>query len=142
MGYKFGLWLVPTQSLSETTHLQHFTIMCHMSKQEALSLYDVIKSLEFEPIQVKGKGLVFPNQYEEDCLEAWGYEATSPQWSTLKTLSSSFKGSFSATPHISLAYATDSTTLKVSNIEDVAVSCTVHVADICSENPEEWILVN
>lgn len=113
-----------------------------MSKQEALSLYNVIKSLEFDPIQVKGEGVVFRNQHEDDCLEAWGYEATSPQWLTLKALSSSFKGSFSATPHISLAYATDPTTLKVSNIENVEISCTLHVADICSENPEEWILVN
>ena len=113
-----------------------------MTIQDAFLLYEVVKALEFDPIQVQGNGVVFPNQYADDCLEAWGYNATSKQWATLEALTAPFQGSFSSTPHISMAYSTDARSFKVSNIVDVELTCTLHVADICSDNPEEWILLN
>jgi len=143
MGYKYGLWLVPTRPLKDSPHIIHFTIMCNMEREEAFQLYDILKALVIDPIQIKGTAVLFPNLYgKDDILEAWGYYATSRNWTTLKTICSDFRGSFSSSPHTSIDYSLDPNTFVLSNIKDIEMECTLHVANICSDIPSSWKLLN
>lgn len=151
-GYGFGVWLVYDQSLLGTQHLGHFTVACFMAKDDATRMYQEILGLTQNKkitIHLESQSQLYAkNMYakDENDICSWGYNGTCSTWLQLKRVCEKYECNFSNTIHTSIQYAVDAALLKPvdlcgCNNGVTAVECTVHVVNICGDNPMNWHVI-
>lgn len=147
MGYKYGVWMTYEHSLLQTSHIKHVTIACLMTKENALKLYDEIVNKYGDTFEVllHGKHAFYDAAfYEHDTNKtcSWGFDGTCDMWDTFKTVCDNYKCDFSYIPQTSIDYGISPNLLKPYSINNVKIQCKVHCADIRSDFPEDWKLID
>ena len=139
MGYKYGVWYTYSEYIYPLHHQGHFTVTCFMEKNDAITLYNELKT------KFGGEPVVFKsNLYEDDTndINSWGYTGTVLNWSEIKKVTNNYSCNFSHQPHTSMVYTKDSKNiLPVSCGENRIIQGTLNVVDICSDNPKEWEII-
>ena len=160
MGYNYGVWLVVTDKSildlikknNSISHTAHITIMCNMSYSDALELnkeinekfnngFDVTVSNKYSYFNDKSEKY-FKDDSNELC--ASGFYCTIKNWESIMELAKKYKGSLPKKPHISVVYKENETDLP-ENIflhEDKSLNLYVYAANINSDFPIEWYLIN
>ena len=144
MGYKYGVWIVlnPDDIGHTIKHIPHITIMCNMSYENAFQYYRELLWNGYSKISIviHRSVVLFPKQYKEDLLDAWGYYVTMhpTTYLDMETKSNKYKGDFSNNPHLSLEYTT-----KVGRAYQgtTRVEGTLCLADITNDNPALWKII-
>ena len=145
MGYKYGVWIVlkPDDIGNTIKHIPHITIMCNMSYENAYQYYRELlwNGISKVNIVIHNPVVLFPKQYKEDLLDAWGYYVTMhpTTYLDMETKSKKYPGDFSEIPHLSLEYTT-----KIGSDYQgkTRIEGTVCLADITSDNPALWKIIN
>lgn len=145
MGYKYGVWIVvkPDDICHTIKHIPHITIMCNMSYDNAYHYYRELlwNGISKVNIVVHNPVVLFPKQYKEDLLDAWGYYVTMhpTTYLDMETKSKKYPGDFSEIPHLSLEYTTN---IGSDYQGKTRIEGTVCLADITSDNPALWKIIN
>ena len=147
MGYKYGIWLVYDNDQLITEHMGHITIACFMEQSEAKELYDDILNNvgETAKVELRGKPEYFYSSFykhDNNKLCAWGYNGTCDNWSLYEELCNKYTCDFSPIPHISKDYNIYPNLLTPHEITDITLSCKVYCADIRSDFPVDWKIIN
>lgn len=145
MGYGYGVWLViEDDNWIKTTHTPHVTVACYMTFEDANSLYkDIIKIMlapEFT-LDVCSDIVEFDNDmYPDDKndLYAWGYNLTCNYWKIFKAITLVYDCNFAFEPHTSVEYSKNPELFNKVKPPLSKVNCRLVVADINSNNPNEW----
>ena len=90
MGYKYGVWYTYSEYIYPLHHQGHFTVTCFMEKNDAITLYNELKT-KFGPNNMIYTNCTEPvvfksNLYEDDTndINSWGYTGTVLNWSEIK----------------------------------------------------------
>ena len=141
MGYKYGVWIVlkPGDIGHTIKHIPHVTIMCNMSYDKAFQYYRELQWNGYSKVNIAihRPVILFPNPYNEDILNAWGYYVTMhpKTYLAMETKSKNYNGNFSDIPHLSLEYTTK---IGTDYQGKSMIEGTVCLADITSDNPSLW----
>ena len=145
MGYKYGVWIVlnPDDIGHSVKHIPHVTIMCNMAYDKAFHFYQELRWNGYSKIRIAihRPVVLFPKQYKEDLLDAWGYYVTMhpSKYLLMETMSQKYTGDFSVNPHLSLEYTT---TIGKYYQGKGMVEGKVCLADITSDNPSLWKIIS
>ena len=148
MGYKYGVWYTYSEYIYPLHHQGHFTVTCFMEKNDAITLYNELKT-KFGPNNMIYTNCTEPvvfksNLYEDDTndINSWGYTGTVLNWSEIKKVTNNYSCNFSHQPHTSIVYTKNSKNiLPVSCGDNRTIKGTLNVVDICSDNPKEWEII-
>ena len=155
MGYKYGVWYTYSNNYLSTKHQGHFTVACFMEKDDAVNLYHEIAS-NYGPtaditIDMNNPVIFEANMYDDDDnnLHAYGYNGENDDWKQLEAITSTYSCNFSHQPHTSLVYSNEKEDIiryvhQINNHigkQIKIINCELHVVNICSDNPVEWIII-
>ena len=149
MSYGYCVWLVYNQNIFKTLHIAHITIMCFMTKTDALSLQKDIQT------NIKGlsqyinvdihcdKPFIFDDNYYGDIdknnLKSWGYNVTCNQWDCIKNISKKYKGSLPDSLHTSIQYSYSGSDISMKSERVLKnIPCVVCVSDARDEDFKKW----
>ena len=148
MGYKYGVWYTYSEYIYPLHHQGHFTVTCFMEKNDAITLYNELKT-KFGPNNMIYTNCIEPvvfksNLYDDDTndISSWGYTGTILNWNEIKKVADNYSCNFSHQPHTSIVYTKNSKNiLPVSCGDNRTIIGTLNVVDICSDNPKEWEII-
>jgi len=151
-GYGWGVWLLveDDELNSIMNHPTHITIMCNMSKDDAVKLYRNLSEICGENHialcnnlceRFEGTGY----SKDEPFKHCSGYYCMVEMWNIISHFcekrlkyDSSF-GSFSKNPHITYCYSDDFQKTQFLNLKKRKyLNCKLVVADIRADNPAKW----
>ena len=148
MGYKYGVWYVYPKETFVTKHIGHFTVSCFMEKEDARRLYIELLSKmgKSNMINVNCKDPVIfeKNIYEDDDnnICSWGYKGTILNWNSIRKITDNYKCNFSQQPHTSIQYEDEESNLNIEKLSsNKLIKCNIHLVNICSDNPNEWSII-
>lgn len=148
MGYKYGVWYVYPKETFPTKHIGHFTVSCFMEKEDARKLYIELLSKmgKSNMINVNCQNPVIfeKNIYEDDDnnICSWGYKGTILNWNSIRKITNNYKCNFSQQPHTSIQYEYEETDLIIEKLSsNKLIKCNIHLVNICSDNPDEWNII-
>ena len=163
-GYGYGVWLLIkdpqfnelVKKYNSNTHLPHVTIMCNMSRHNALSLLKELQELQNTlghiSITIKPQYTIFNTDQDKyssnDILCSSGFNCIVTQWSNIKNMLKKYEiinaGNAPVIPHLSISYRENAqdlpeninyydfiNTITINNIELIA-------ANIRSDIPNNW----
>tara|TARA_B100000963_G_C22601203_1_gene660312 strand:+ start:512 stop:997 length:486 start_codon:yes stop_codon:yes gene_type:complete len=154
-GYGWGIWLLidDAELNSIISHPVHITIMCNMTKHDAMQLYrhlmEITNKDHIALCNNKCVSLDKSNYSENDLFNySSGYYCEVEMWDIIKQYCKKrlkydpTLGHFSEKPHITLCYSKDIQTTKYVNLKKIKyLKCTLVIADIRSHNPEFWTVL-
>ena len=147
MGYKYGVWYVYPKETFVTKHIGHFTVSCFMEKEDARRLYIELLSKmgKSNMINVNCENpVIFENIYEDDDnnIYSWGYKGTILNWNSIRKITDNYKCNFSQQPHTSIQYEDEESNLNIEKLSsNKLIKCNIHLVNICSDNPNEWHII-
>jgi hypothetical protein len=148
MGYKYGVWYVYPKETFPTKHIGHFTVSCFMEKEDARRLYIELLSKmgKSNMINVNCQDPVIfeKNIYEDDDnnICSWGYKGTILNWNSIRKITDNYKCNFSQHPHTSIQYEYEESKLNMEKLSsNKLIKCNIHLVNICSDNPNEWHII-
>ena len=147
MGYKYGVWYVYPKETFVTKHIGHFTVSCFMEKEDARRLYIELLSKmgKSNMINVNCENpVIFENIYEDDDnnICSWGYKGTILNWNSIRKITDNYKCNFSQHPHTSIQYEYEESKLNMEKLSsNKLIKCNIHLVNICSDNPNEWHII-
>jgi len=148
MGYKYGVWYVYPSGIISTKHIGHFTVACLMEKEDAKALFDnlidKIGKINMINIDCQNPVIFGKNIYEDDDNDicSWGYKGTILNWNTIKKITDNYNCNFSQHPHTSIEYTKSDLFLEPIKLKNNRlVDCKMHLVNICSDNPNEWNII-
>ena len=148
MGYKYGVWYVYPKDSFTTKHIGHFTVCCFMEKEDARRLYIELLSKmgKSNMINVNCQDPVIfeKNIYEDDDnnICSWGYKGTILNWNSIRKITDNYKCNFSQHPHTSIQYEYEEKDLIIEKLSsNKLIKCNIHLVNICSDNPNEWHII-
>jgi|UniRef100_A0A6C0CXD7 hypothetical protein len=148
MGYKYGVWYVYPKDSFTTKHIGHFTVSCFMEKEDARRLYIELLSKmgKSNMINVNCENpVIFENIYEDDDnnICSWGYKGTILNWNSIRKITDNYKCNFSQQPHTSIQYEDEESNLNIEKLSsNKLIKCNIHLVNICSDNPNEWHIID
>jgi len=148
MGYKYGVWYVYPKETFVTKHIGHFTVSCFMEKEDARRLYIELLSKmgKSNMINVNCENpVIFENIYEDDDnnIYSWGYKGTILNWNSIRKITDNYKCNFSQQPHTSIQYEDEESNLNIEKLSsNKLIKCNIHLVNICSDNPNEWHIID
>ena len=148
MGYKYGVWYVYPKETFVTKHIGHFTVSCFMEKEDARRLYIELLSKmgKSNMINVNCENpVIFENIYEDDDnnICSWGYKGTILNWNSIRKITDNYKCNFSQQPHTSIQYEDEESNLNIEKLSsNKLIKCNIHLVNICSDNPNEWHIID
>jgi len=158
MGYGYGIWLIPnemngyglTRVYNRKPHIRHVTLSCNMTYEDACNL---LYELHYRKIVPKNGWIVplitkFESSYSEDCVFAAGWNVFIYNWFKFKSIVGN-KGQVPDKPHMSIIYSKQPISdlniqllRRQDNDIDRRLTFFPVVADITSDNPNEWYVKN
>lgn len=154
-GYGYGIWLLveDDELNSNMSHPTHMTVMCNMTKDDAVKLY-------INLIEICGKEhIVLCNNICEH-FEGTGYSKDEPfrhcsgyyceveMWQIISHYCKKRLkyeptiGSFSNRPHITYCYSNNFQNVKLLNLKNRKyLKCKLVLADIRNPDPSKWVCV-
>lgn len=148
MGYKYGVWYVYPKGTFPTNHIGHFTVSCFMEKEDARRLYIELLSnfgkTNLISVDCKNPVVYDKNNYEDDDnnICSWGYKGTILNWNSIRKITDNYKCNFSQQPHTSIQYEYEEKDLIIEKLSsNKLIKCNIHLVNICSDNPNEWSII-
>ena len=155
IGYGFGVWLVveDDELNSSMNHPTHITVMCNMTKYDAIKLHNDITEIcgEFHIVLCNNICERFENmEYSKQDPYPFssGYYCEVEMWNIISYYCKKrlkydpSLGSFSKRPHITYSYSNDIQNIKLLNLKNRKyLKCKLVLADIRDPEPCKWSYV-
>lgn len=158
MGYGYGIWLLIEQAYLQEHlgHLGHVTLICNMSKDDMISLYNVLYEyhkekyngdMSYNCVMNELKGVIFENNMYSKTdkeLAGWGYycEIEEKRIEEIEKTCKEYVGDIPGRYHVTMEYKETENELKVYDLlAPEKVKCKIVMADIRDDKPCNWSII-
>ena len=79
---------------------------------------------------------------KDDNICSWGYKGTILNWNSIREITDNYKCNFYQVLHTSIQYEYEETDLNIETLNlNKLIKCNIYLVNICSDNLNEWSII-